>query len=133
MSVKAPSWEVIGQDGSKNLNQTEKKEERKMTAMDPKTFDDEINKIKNKSLYFMAYGKKDGELIDIIPAPGCEVVEEGVEPMSLLDMKKLIEKLIDQEKKTSWKTKRISIQHASGSPGCQIVSASGRYKCICPR
>lgn len=104
-----------------------------MAVMDETDFDNLINDIKNQALYFVAYKRDNGDLIDIIAAPGCEVVEEGAEPLSLADMRNLIDKLINQEKKSLCRSKRISIQHASGSPGCQIVTASGRYKCICPR
>ncbi len=85
--------------------------------------------IKKGPVFFVAFGA-DGEPFDIIEGPGCKVLAEGTN--SSANLIKVLQEIGNPEKKTV-EAICCSLLHVHASPGCYIMTASGRLKCICCR
>ena len=73
----------------------------------------------------------DGNPIDILPLNGCELVsEKEATPRNLTALLDHIEKEFDEHKVS---TVGCGLIHVHSSPGCYILTASGRLKCVCCR
>ena len=95
-------------------------------------FQTQIDEAKNKAAFFVAYDKDTGEPFAVIESPEFKVIKQGKTPSITLDE---LKNLLDELGKSGEKVVDIgsSVMYVHGSPGCYIRTASGGWKCICPR
>jgi hypothetical protein len=96
-------------------------------------FQVQIDAAKDKAAFFVAYDRATGEPFAVIESPGYKVLKEGKTPsIALDDFKTLLEELGKSGVKDV-ETISSTVIYVHGSPGCYIKTASGGWKCICPR
>jgi hypothetical protein len=95
--------------------------------MNDTEFFDEIMKHKDTAAFYVAYSKATGEPYEIIPAPGCEVIDKGTGSVPI----DLYERLKKERGVSNIDHICSIVEHVHGSPGCYIKTASGGWKCIC--
>jgi hypothetical protein len=121
-----------------------------VNAQDPqiaKGFDKQIQEaLEQGAMVFVAYSKTNGEPFAIIESPGFEVVWEGGKegdegvPKDRIDgglpknLLKVLKHLEETKRRNIIETQATPSYYVHGSPGCSImVTASGRYKVVCPK
>ncbi|MBC2711191.1 MAG: hypothetical protein HGJ94_09410 [Desulfosarcina sp.] len=96
--------------------------------MDKKEIIAKLSEIMDDTSFIVAYSKVDAEPLLIFKNPKCDgYTREGEGSIP----KDVIENAINREEKVDIKC--TTIFHAHNSPGCQILTASGRWVCVCCR
>ena len=87
----------------------------------------ELNEVLHKAAFFVAFSKRDGEPIAVIPGKDCQLIEKGCLPIP----SRIVADLAEKRGKDNLETKSYTFNHVHGSPGCYIPTAQGGWKCIC--
>ncbi len=72
-----------------------------------------------------------GEPIDIVPGPGCKLLAE--EPATSDGLNKILDMIKEDCGEEQVSTVGCQLINVHNSPGCYILTASGRLICICCR
>lgn len=86
---------------------------------------EELNKVEQDISFVVAYSKKNAEPLLVLAGPGCTEKDMGT---GRIDLQKIREEVFSKEYA---EVKCTTIINTYSSPGCQILTASGNYKCIC--
>ena len=70
-----------------------------------------------------------GNPIDIIPGPGCVLIAE--EEATTENLERILKKLREERKEEHVSTVGCHLLSVHSSPGCYILTAGGKLKCIC--
>ncbi|MFO7715465.1 hypothetical protein [Desulfosarcina sp.] len=84
---------------------------------------------KEKEGAFSIVFDQEGNPIDIIPGIGCKVVAD--ESATSDSLKKILDLIKENYREAKVRTVGCHLLHVYNSPGCYILTASGRLKCIC--
>jgi hypothetical protein len=92
-------------------------------------FEGEVYKdLEEGAAFFVAFDIK-GEPLDIIPSPGCKLLAVG--PDTSDSLKSVLDLIKETRGEQSLSDAGCRLIHVHKSPGCYILTASGRLKCVC--
>lgn len=85
----------------------------------------ELKKVEQDISFVVAYSKTNAEPLLVLVGPGCTERDIG---KGRIELQKIREEVFGKEYA---EIKCTTLMHTYSSPGCQILTASGNYKCIC--